>query len=564
MALKGTELLGYQGRADRENVQNVGVIDLKGANEVWNQVALFNFQKNKSLYDQRVQDRDKVYELINDDELIPDQILDAHRGLVDGELQKIEDLIYETDGDIMQDPKRYRELVGRIQGAKNTIKQAQKWYVGVKADVDALGKEGNPDKRGYRQGHMDAQLKKDFWKMYNPYAPVTDYTQAEVQPDDALVYGDTKVEFGSAQNGWITTKRATIDPERTIENFRARFVGEKDNYKFRLFIDDFFNRPDAQTGIDLVNKKLREFGVEEIKYTPGPNGRLVAAEDQGRVAAKIKLASAQWEKTEQEYNKEASDVAQKEKDRDVDWFNAHTARMKAKTEAAQLDWDKNKWKQSTQGPEEMKNAAMIFADKMWNDLKGLADGDGFIKPDKLRQLTAEQLKYLGKMGVVTGKDGKTIEGIQELKLEGSTDGKQPTDAIYLDPESKEIKILRNAKDKTWRDKAGKTQRGWIGHWDPQRTTTITNIATNRLTEQVKAGAGKEINAFVPIDKNQTVQSTTQWGGGQQSAGSQSNGTRQSQGRSGAIPQGLMPVNVGGRTYYTDGNKIVDSNGNPVQ
>ncbi len=165
---------------------------------------------------------------------------------------------------------------------------------------------------------------------------------------------------------------------------------------------------------------------------------------------------------------------------------------------AGLNWDKEKFKLQTQGTDNVKNGATIFADRIYKELMDLSKGTGQITPDKQRQLTVEQKKYLGlDTPVYDEKTEKTVSGLKPISLTGK-------ELIVLD--AGKISILNDAKLDTGTNK-------WVGKFDNTKSTTISNIATNRLNEQLKNAGAKELNTYIPLDEgNIEVQSTTTGGG----------------------------------------------------
>jgi hypothetical protein len=152
-------------------------------------------------------------------------------------------------------------------------------------------------------------------------------------------------------------------------------------------------------------------------------------------------------------------------------------RAKLALDTDEFKLKEKQWDASQTGGETVKNGAMEFAKNIYGQLKGIADSAGVINPDKLRQLTNEQLKYLG-ITSPTEQGGYQLNALQI----------PATSAIVLDGDK--IKVLDNAK----------LENGyWKGQYNNQLTTTITNVATNRLNEQLKNAGAKELNSYLPID-----------------------------------------------------------------
>lgn len=158
------------------------------------------------------------------------------------------------------------------------------------------------------------------------------------------------------------------------------------------------------------------------------------------------------------------------------------------------------WESKTKGTEQVKNDSMKFATALYGQLKDLADANGVITPDKIRQLTSEQLKYLGTYGETSETNPATGKTISKKGLVPLTLG----DNEVLQLDNGKIGVLRNAKYEVG-------VNGHTGHyvsygggknkggWDNTRTTTLTNIATNRVNEENQLSGGKETNNYLDVD-----------------------------------------------------------------
>ncbi len=158
----------------------------------------------------------------------------------------------------------------------------------------------------------------------------------------------------------------------------------------------------------------------------------------------------------------------------------------------EFDLKKDQYTSALKAAEVDKNAAVVFAQNLFNDLKGIAsretdDGGFFLTPTDVRKLTTEQLKYLGlETPAERDENGKIIksEGLSPLKLNSD-------EVISVAPDG----TLRVMKDAKYNDKLDE----WVGQWDNTRSTSIWNAATNRLNEENTRSAGRERNAYIPID-----------------------------------------------------------------
>lgn len=169
----------------------------------------------------------------------------------------------------------------------------------------------------------------------------------------------------------------------------------------------------------------------------------------------------------------------------IEWAKLGIENKKAN---AQID----RWNALTKGSSDTKAGALNFATTLVGKLKDLgisASGgtETVITPDKLRQLSSEDLKYLGSFvdTETTDELGKKVvtKGLTSLTLNSS-------DVLVV--HGGKISVLSNA---SYDNKSGK----WVGRLDPTRTTTITNIATNKVNEENQLSSGKEVNDYLPVD-----------------------------------------------------------------
>lgn len=183
--------------------------------------------------------------------------------------------------------------------------------------------------------------------------------------------------------------------------------------------------------------------------------------------------------------------------------NADTNRMKLNLDGEEFKLKEKQWNASQTGGETVKNGAMEFAKNIYGQLEKIADEKGFISPDQVRNMTNEQLKYLG----ITTPTTQGVMSLNALKIPKGA-------ALVL--RGNEIKVLNNAK-------FSKEKGYWEGKYDNTLSTTITNVATNRLNEELKNAGSKEVNTYLPLDlqdgttvSENNTQTTQSSSGGSQS------------------------------------------------
>lgn len=188
----------------------------------------------------------------------------------------------------------------------------------------------------------------------------------------------------------------------------------------------------------------------------------------------------------------------------------------------------DKWKTSQTGGQTQINGAMERAKRIYADMLKLADSQGVISPEKIRQLNTEQLKYLGiEVPQERDADGKIINngGFKPLDL---SEGKEKTKyAIQLVDGN--IRVLKDAK--SYKTSDGKF--GYSGLFDNTKSTTLFNMGTNILNEELKNSGAKELNAYMGVDVTGGITTNTDGG-----STSQSGSTKSVEGT----------YNVGGKPY----------------
>lgn len=164
----------------------------------------------------------------------------------------------------------------------------------------------------------------------------------------------------------------------------------------------------------------------------------------------------------------------------------------------ELRLKEQQFRASQKGSETQVNGAMERAKRIFGDLQKLADNSGVISPEKVRQLNAEQLKYLG------------IEVPQERNAEGqiiNSGGFKPLDlsgkeyAIKLDGNGN-ITVLapdENNKNSKKGTKLEYRDGTYFGKFDNTKSTNIWNVGTNILNEELKNAGSKELNTYWGVD-----------------------------------------------------------------
>lgn len=398
----GNDILNYQGNADLglggspAGIAAGGVIDSKEFGQTARDVAMLSFQRNQNLYKQRIEDRNKLFDLVNDDKLTNVDILDQDRKTVDTERDKLVDIFDKYNGDILK-PEVWAQFMKQKGKAMETVKQAQKNYLAISAlQKDKASQARTPTEIQQYDDFIGKQMSKDFWDMRDPYTKAIDFNLDHVQ--FAPIYQPPVVELGSKKNGWINQTSTTVDLDKTFSQYRKNFLDPDKTDEFKSFVGHFISDPGADRSIADANARLKALGVEPLGIEKDKNGNWVPTESLDRIAAKLSIKDHPYTTTTKEFAKEASG-------RDIELRKLVEERYKTNYYYGMLDWDKN-----PDNPVNIKamgmtkagmDGAVNYGKALYEKLNTLSEGKTnvsgtiLVTPDQAQKLTSEELKILG-------------------------------------------------------------------------------------------------------------------------------------------------------------------------
>jgi hypothetical protein len=276
----GNEILGYKGDAAAALAGNegrvVGPTDTSLITQTARDLAIQSAAVNLNVWKQKLGERDQVYKMIDDDALILDNIPEEHRQRLEAEKQKIKDIFFKYNGDIMSDPKRYREFQTQIANTKGDINQSHKWYAWLKNELDTRSKIDNPIDQQKIDRHIAQQWdknKQDFYSLPDPYAPITHFDLGVVAAKPVM--GPQVVEHKGDYD--ITT--AKVDPEKTFDFYQKNWAKPEFNHQFGNYVfgdkdgtyGGFLAGPNSEKDIKRVNDALATVNAQ-LGRTPGQPG----------------------------------------------------------------------------------------------------------------------------------------------------------------------------------------------------------------------------------------------------------------------------------------------------
>lgn len=459
-------------------------------------IALLDNEFNVKLWQQKVADRDNMYAQYLKGNAQVDNYLPGDSDALKGARAKYDDAYKEWAKNInnRDAAKKYKQATDELNdvAARLAVRYKSKQEQEKEAASKLLPDEKNGLLKNINswENAKDKDGKPALPSIYQPFQKYDAdkfnkqavITTTKIPTKDGLY----NIPFSTFNYKQTRAKVDDMQKELGVENVANEFQHK--------YFDEL--TPDQQyKQIQAINEAISDHNInhpdDQVQPISFGNvaGKVKLLDNPADYAAKYLLAQNPDKKGQPEENKFGLDIKKQ----------AETERHNKMGEAidwAKLDIDKKKanaqiklWDSKTAGTKDGKSAALNYATNLYGQLKELADPQtGVIAPDKLRQLTAEQLKYLG--FYTEGKSETTKDGAKTTKtgLVPLTFGEN--DLIELS--DGKIKIMKGA---TYDPKI----RAWIGKWDNSRTTTIQNIATNRVNEENKLAGGKEINGYLAID-----------------------------------------------------------------
>lgn len=182
--------------------------NLNVINETGKNIMLLNHENNVNLYRQKIKDRDSLYELLDAGKVAVGDILPEDRPMIEKQQKKMFDAFSDmVKNGGLNNKEAALEYKKQVEVLHDMANHAQGRYVGIKALESEKATQTLKAKQQDYENHIDAQKKKDFWQMIDPYQKSLDYN-----PDFYKVYQNGALVGGATGTGTVpvTTDRTTV------------------------------------------------------------------------------------------------------------------------------------------------------------------------------------------------------------------------------------------------------------------------------------------------------------------------------------------------------------------
>jgi hypothetical protein len=242
-----------------------GDTDAARVNDFADRVYLYTFQKNKAIYDKKIQDRDKLRSLMETDEINPGVLLDKDRAFIESNYRnKIHDMLVQNP-DLSSDNAKYQEFQKLMQGFKEA-----KAYGGVRLaavkDLDKqIAAELDPRKKARMEAHRQQILTEDIYKMPRPFQQTLDYDPNVILPKPEPITGSTEKIVGDSVVT-VTTSQTPLS-RFTTDTYSAYIDNENKTVadQMDLFAQNFQEMPDTfkEQQVAMWNDKINKANTAE-------------------------------------------------------------------------------------------------------------------------------------------------------------------------------------------------------------------------------------------------------------------------------------------------------------
>lgn len=377
---------------------NIGfdVINLSGVNQALRDVLLADADQNNRLFQQKVKDRDNLYQMLATNQVQSGKITDKDRAVFD-EAQRRQQAAFDAIQGA-NDARGIENYYKATNDLRNVTTQAQARYLGLtELQKEAASKTLPSEQKAWSQ-HLANQEQKPFWDTVDPYQQTlkNDFEgmKGVISKNAQLGGGDTsttresltttnrngKTTVTSTQTtgpasaasarvprGTITTTaNGQLNPVVTSSqyydyptfrrNAMEANVGDESQQIYQQRWRETFESLDPNTfkrNIDLINQRLREYNTErgltdkdqgfvtDIQYIQNPQtGQIQISETTPDFAAKTTLASIDgpYVNTSSQFNKDIAEYLDDQGRLALDWYKAKTARQRGDVYAKWIDF----------------------------------------------------------------------------------------------------------------------------------------------------------------------------------------------------------------------------------
>jgi hypothetical protein len=270
MQVTGNDILNYKGDValglgESGGLPQFGDTDTKELNNSMFNLAYLNQQKNKSVWDQKIKDRDDSYRMIREGKLQIDNALPEHRKYLQQQLDKIKDTWLEHGGDIESDPNvwvKFNDDLGKFHDQQSIAATNLKTY---QEGLAAAAKETNPLHKEAMLKHWEEEKKKAPDQFFDPYQQTLDW-------DPQITLPKMEANSSMSRSGYYDVTHTRTNVQKAYLNYINRYQFNDKGvtapnvdafYNSYFGIDGLKDMASVGQSVSAVNRKLSQIAKDE-------------------------------------------------------------------------------------------------------------------------------------------------------------------------------------------------------------------------------------------------------------------------------------------------------------
>lgn len=286
-----TEYVGNAGLGLGSNasIPAIGTKDLDAINQTADKLMAYNAAQNNAIYQQKIKDRDKLYEALDSGEIRVGDLLEQDMGTVKEGLQKLDDAYFARVKKGINDLDAAAQYKKALREAQDRVTQAQARKVFYDKMNGDLSKEKLPRKQQAMKEHLEKTINGGFFKDLTPYQQTLDF---DFDPIKGYVKKVT-TERTDPANKYMKLKETSVSVPATMQEANKDFIENNEARENQTgLLKEYQNMPptDLKEQITLLNSRLKPIGAE-ISFEEFPDGTILIKESIPDFAAKWSMAA---------------------------------------------------------------------------------------------------------------------------------------------------------------------------------------------------------------------------------------------------------------------------------
>jgi hypothetical protein len=273
MLVTGNDILSYHGDAalglNSGGIEHYGDTDLHELNNSIFNTQYLNMQKNKAVWDQKIQDRDAAMELVKNGALNVGNALPEDRKRLKEMVDGMKQTWLDHSGDLKSDPNVWYDFNDKLADFKDLQTIAASRFLDYHHGQAEAAKETNPIRKRKMIEHWDSQLGKPIEEQFSPYQQTMDWDPSVVLPEMTSLTAKKRDGF----NDVITS---VTDVGKAYRDYVTRYEFDDKNEtapNVDAFYDNFFgadglkNVVSVGQSVNAVNNRLKKI-ASDMGFNP--------------------------------------------------------------------------------------------------------------------------------------------------------------------------------------------------------------------------------------------------------------------------------------------------------